>query len=82
MINIELLAEALQGTYMSIQGGVQTVLGDDSEYELTVEEHEQLEALIFRCGECETWYELCERGHDLCISCEETLEIELEHDFW
>lgn len=74
-IDINELQEALEGTCDSLQGGIEAVLGDDSDYELTIEEHEQLDQLIFLCDECSWWCCVSERnGDDICDDCSENSE--------
>lgn len=69
------LADALQGTCMSIEDGCEQV-GIDHDA-MTVEEHQELDGLVFLCDQCGWWCEACEAnenpggGGDLCDDCAE-----------
>jgi hypothetical protein len=83
-INIKQLVQNLQGTCMTLDGGIQSVLGDNTEvdsFDLSEDQHNQLESEIFLCSCCGWWYETCEdSGQDetdlICLDCSDKDEEE------
>lgn len=69
-IDIQKLAETLQGTCMTLEGGIQVILGDDTEQELTPQQHDELDQEVFLCDTCGWWCEAHERSEsDECVDC-------------
>ena len=68
------LADNLQGTCKSIDDGLRDIDREDDE--LTIDEHRELDGLVFECAECGWWCEAGEAnenpdgsGEDLCDDC-------------
>lgn len=72
---IEEIIQTLQGTCMTLDDGIQEILGDDkdsdslSEYDLNL-----IELEIFKCEQCGWWYETCEKSED-DENCEDCYEV-------
>jgi hypothetical protein len=77
-IDIDKLASILQGTCMSLDGGLQDLLDDGNADEdiLSTQHRSELDNLVFLCPQCGWWCETSEAnesdtGEDLCDDCTE-----------
>lgn len=62
---IDEIIETLQGTCMSLNEGIQTILGEEAEFDdLTDEELEHIDSEIFLCESCGWWCELSEMSDE------------------
>ena len=71
---IQELIDYLQGTCNSLDDGVQTIFGEDfSSFNLSSENHEQIDNEIFLCETCGWWCEMSESGDEdgNCTDCSE-----------
>lgn len=70
-INIDILAETLRGSSMTLEEGIESVMGEDSEYELSQEECEELDMIVLLCDNCGWWVEISDFGEEFCEQCED-----------
>ena len=70
---IEELIQYLQGTCNTLDGGVQTIMGEEyDDMDMSMENHDQLDMEIFLCDDCGWWYERCEECEEddgICEAC-------------
>lgn len=63
------LAEHLEGTCKSLDEGCEALFGHDAS-EMTMDELQRLDGLVFECSHCGWWFEFSEESYDEPGACE------------
>jgi hypothetical protein len=75
--DINVIQQALEGACDTLEGALEECYPGMSETDMTIEDHEALDQLIFCCEECGWWYEISENAETdddsemICQGCED-----------